>query len=84
MPLAAGEPSHVTLTGPILLALLDSGCRAKEILSLDVEDVSLHTDAVILRHTKSNKTRVVFLGAKACPAVARYLRHTENPVVRCW
>ena len=56
----------------IILALLDTGCRANEFLSLDVSDLSLHTGAVVVQEGTGNKKRVVFLGSKARRGLARY------------
>ena len=59
----------------ILLALLDTGCRASEFVSLNLQDVDLATGAAIVRHGKGGKHRVTFLGTKAQRALLRYLRH---------
>jgi integrase/recombinase XerD len=58
----------------ILLCLLDSGCRAREFLALNIEDVDWETGAVLVRHGKGNKARVVFLGAKARREALRFLK----------
>ena len=68
----------------ILLALLDSGRRANELLSLDVADVDSRTGTVLVRQAKGNKTRIAFLGARARRALVRYLRHRENPTGPLW
>jgi site-specific recombinase XerD len=60
----------------LLLALLDSGCRAGEFLALDVADVNLSTGSVIIRKGKGGKFRTAFLGARTRREVMRYLRHT--------
>jgi len=69
---------HKTYTGlrdrAILLALLDTGCRASEFLALDVSDVNLMSGAVIVRQGKGGKFRTVFLGVKTRREVVRYLR----------
>ena len=59
----------------ILLALLDTGCRASEFLAVNVGDVNLGTGAVQVSHGKGSKARVTFLGAKSRRALVRYLRH---------
>jgi integrase/recombinase XerD len=66
----------------ILLALLDTGCRASEFLALNAADVNLSTGAAIIRQGKGGKWRVVFLGAKTRRELVRYLRHrtTEGPL----
>jgi len=43
----------------ILLALLGTGCRASEFVSLNMEDVNLSSGAVIVRQRKGGKRRVV-------------------------
>ena len=59
----------------IVLALLDSGCRASEFLALNIEDVNLAAGAVIVREGKGRKLRTVFVGTKARRETMRYLRH---------
>jgi site-specific recombinase XerD len=62
----------------LLLALLDSGCRAAEFLALDVRDVDLETGAVIIRAGKGGKFRVAYLGHRARRELVRYLRHHDD------
>ena len=59
----------------MLLALLDTGCRASEFESLNLQDIDLATGAAIVRHGKGGKRRATFLGTKAQRALLRYLRH---------
>jgi len=58
----------------LLLALLDTGARASEFVSLNVADVNLSTGSVIIRKGKGGKTRVAFLGASCRREVLRWLR----------
>ena len=58
----------------IILALLDTGCRAGEFVSLNVGDIDLSSGAVIIRHGKGGKPRVAFLGGKSRREIIRYLR----------
>ena len=71
-----------TLTGDrhraVLLALLDTGCRASEFVALNLDDVNLSSGAVIIRQGKGGKFRTAFLGAKTRREVVRYLRHREG------
>ena len=60
----------------LLLALLDTGCRASEILALDLQDVNLETGAVTIPRGKGGRFRTAFLGAKTRRELVRYLRHT--------
>lgn len=62
----------------VLLALLDTGCRASEFVALDVGDVDISTGAVSVRRGKGGKARVTFLGAKTRRELLRYLRHRQN------
>ena len=62
----------------ILLALLDSGCRASELTALNIGDVNLSTGTVIVREGKGGKRRATFLGAKARQGLLRYLRHRPD------
>jgi len=62
----------------ILLALLDTGCRAAEFLALDIRDVNLTTGTVMVRHGKGDKARVTFMGAKSRKALLAYLRHRPD------
>jgi len=47
----------------IMLALLDSGCRASEFVSLNVGDVNLATGDLSIRAGKGRKSRVAFIGS---------------------
>ena len=58
----------------ILLALLDTGCRAAELMSLNLGDVDLQSGATMIRRGKGNKWRTVFLGSKARRGLVAYLR----------
>ncbi len=68
----------------ILLALLDTGCRASEFVALNLEDVNLADGTVKIQHGKGDKSRVVFLGRKARQAVLRYLRHRKDASGALW
>ena len=63
----------------ILLALLDTGCRASEFAALNVGDVNLSTGTVMVRVGKGGKFRTVFVGAKARREILRYLKHRDAP-----
>lgn len=58
----------------MVLALLDTGCRASEFVSLRMSDVNLGTGAVTVRQGKGRKFRVVFLGSVTRRELGRYLR----------
>lgn len=49
----------------LVLCLLDTGCRASELLAWHVEDVDLGSGAVRVRETKAKRERIVYLGKHA-------------------
>lgn len=55
-------------------ALYDSGIRQQECSDLLVGDLDLQSGRLHIRHGKGNKSRFVFLGAKARKEITRYLR----------
>jgi integrase/recombinase XerC len=58
----------------ILLSLLDTGARAKEFLSINLDDLQQATGEILIREGKGNKPRFVFLGRTARKAVRAYLK----------
>jgi site-specific recombinase XerD len=62
----------------LMLALLDTGCRATEFLSLNLGDVDLAVGSVMVRHGKGGKQRFTFLGTRSRRAIRRYLRHRPD------
>lgn len=62
----------------IVLALLDTGCRASEFIALNIEDVNLTSGAVIVKQGKGGKRRVTFLGNRCRRELLRYLRHRPD------
>lgn len=67
----------------LLMALLDTGCRAGEFVALDIEDLDLATGAVQVRRGKGGKPRTVYLGAKTRRLLLRYLR-SHPPTGALW
>ncbi|MCO6450400.1 MAG: tyrosine-type recombinase/integrase [Caldilineales bacterium] len=63
----------------LILAMLDTGLRASELLALNVGDLDMGTGAIMVRKTKNKKARMVYLGAKSGRAAQRYLRWRRNP-----
>jgi integrase len=59
--------------GALLLFMIDTGCRAGEVLGLQVGDVDLRTSLAQVMG-KGRRPRTVALGAKAAQAMDRYLR----------
>jgi len=48
----------------IIMLLVDTGVRANELLSVNVQDVDAVNGSIIIRHAKGGKFRNVFLGKK--------------------
>ncbi|MEN6480117.1 MAG: tyrosine-type recombinase/integrase [Anaerolineales bacterium] len=63
----------------ILLALLDTGCRATELTALTYGDANLKTGALLIRSGKGRKPRMVYLGVTSRRAVLKYLRKRGQP-----
>lgn len=58
----------------ILLCLLDTGARAREFLSLNLDDVDFVSGAVDIRKGKGKKSRTVFIGKRSRKALRAYVR----------
>lgn len=67
----------------IILCLLDTGARARELLALDLGDVDLIGGAVVIRKGKGRKPRSVFIGRVTRRALRAYLkiRQDESPAL---
>ena len=62
----------------ILLALLDTGCRASEFLALDIGDVDIASGQVRVRHGKGGKPRITFLGKRSRREIKHYWRFRQE------
>lgn len=62
----------------LLLTLLDTAARASELLACDIADLDVGPGALVLRHTKSGRQRLTFVGAKARRALLLYLRRRQD------
>ncbi len=58
----------------LLLFLLDTGCRASEVIAMNIGDVEFRSGTVLVRKGKGGKFRTVFVGAKARRSLSAYLR----------
>lgn len=56
----------------IILFMLDSGVRASELCSLNVEDIDFATGEVAIKRGKGQKGRVVYIGPRARKQIRRY------------
>jgi len=68
----------------ILLFLLDTGLRARELLSIDFQDINLVTGNVLLRRGKGGKPRTVFIGKETKKALRAYLRERNDNRNALW
>jgi integrase/recombinase XerD len=68
----------------ILLFLLDTGLRARELLSINLEDVNLVTGNILVRKGKGSKPRTVFIGKETKRAVRAYLRERADILEALW
>ncbi len=65
-----------------MLFLVDTGCRAGEALSLDINGYNPITGAVAVGKGKDGKATGVYVGRKTCRAIRKYLkqRATDGPL----
>ncbi len=81
--LAAGEIERLLAAADcerdraLVLALLDTGCRAAEFVALNVGDVD-QAGVVLIRQGKGKKARKVKMGQRSLAAVRRYLGEREG------
>lgn len=68
----------------IFLALLDTGCRARELLRVDMGDVDPVTGTIVIRESKNRKPRTVFLGQRARKALRTYLKYRTDGQPPLW
>jgi site-specific recombinase XerD len=68
----------------ILLFLLDTGVRARELLNMNLSDINLMDGSIIIQQGKGNKQRIVFLGKKSRKALRAYLRHRQDNNPSLW
>jgi site-specific recombinase XerD len=68
----------------LLLALLDTGARAAEILAIDLLDIDLVTGSILIRSGKGRKPRTVFLGRQSRKALRAYLRLRQDTSPAVW
>jgi integrase/recombinase XerD len=77
-----------TLTGhrdrAMMLFLLDTGVRASELVSLDLEDVNLITGDIMVRKGKGRKPRFVYLGSKSRKTLRAYLKLRKDACDALW
>jgi integrase/recombinase XerD len=79
---------HNTFTGDrdvaILLCLLDTGARASEFLSINLEDINQARGDILIRQGKGRKPRTVYIGKLSKRALRRYLKHHREDSAALW
>jgi len=68
----------------LMLALLDTGSRAQELLDMNLEDTDYISGSILIRQGKGSKFRKVFLGKKSRRAVRKYLRNRKDNGAALW
>ena len=67
-----------------MLFLLDTGVRASELVSINLEDVNPITGDILVRVGKGRKPRTVYLGSKSRKALRAYLRLRQDSSNVLW
>jgi site-specific recombinase XerD len=65
----------------ILSLFLDTGLRVSELANLTLEDIDMDSGAILIRHGKGGKQRIVHIGSRAQKALWKYItiyRRTES------
>jgi len=79
---------HNTFTGDrdaaILLCLLDTGARASEFLSINLDDINQARGDILIRQGKGHKPRTVYIGKQSKRALRRYLNHRMDECPALW
>jgi integrase len=68
----------------ILLCLLDTGARANEFLSINLEDINQARGDILIRQGKGHKPRTVYVGKQSKRALRRYLKHRQDDYPALW
>jgi integrase/recombinase XerD len=68
----------------ILFCLLDTGARATEFLSINLEDFNQASGIILIRKGKGSKPRQVYLGRISRRVLRRYLKHRTDDCPALW
>jgi integrase/recombinase XerD len=68
----------------IFLCLLDTGARANEFLSINLEDINQARGDILIRQGKGHKPRTVYIGKQSKRALRRYLNHRKDDCPALW
>ncbi len=68
----------------ILLFLLDTGVRASELLSINIEDVNQASGDILIRHSKGKRPRYVYICKHSKRALRKYLNQRRDKNQALW
>jgi site-specific recombinase XerD len=68
----------------LLMFLLDTGVRARELLQIEIQDVDPFTGEVLIQKGKGRKPRTVFLGKASRKSLRNYLKHRMDNIPSLW
>jgi len=68
----------------ILLCLLDTGARASEFLSINLDDVNQARGDILIRKGKGRKPRTVYVGKHSKRAIRLYMKHRKDNSDALW
>lgn len=69
----SGKTSLDVRNKAILSLFLDTGLRVSELANLNIDDIDMDSGAILVRHGKGNKQRVVHAGIKAQKILWKYI-----------
>lgn len=68
----------------LLMFLLDTGARAREVLQIEIQDVDPYTGEILIQRGKGRKPRTVFLGRASRKSLRNYLKHRMDNNPSLW
>jgi site-specific recombinase XerD len=68
----------------MMLFLLDTGVRASELVSINLEDVNPMTGDILVRIGKGRKPRTVYIGSKSRKSLRAYLKKRKDTSNALW
>jgi integrase/recombinase XerD len=68
----------------IFLCLLDTGARASEFLSINIDDINQARGDILIRQGKGHKPRTVYIGKQSKRALRRYLSWRDDQCPALW
>jgi len=68
----------------ILLFLLDTGVRASELLSINIEDINQARGDILIRHSKGKRPRYVYISKHSKRSLRKYLTKRKDKNQALW